>query len=96
MIADADVDVDAYPLAAQALPASMPPRGSQPSFAISKDSIANAGATVHPTSVQSPRLLACCHSPCSTMTCGLWPYMVTRGQHLHTLQNIEHLQDPER
>lgn len=40
--------------------------GSQPSFAMSKLSIVNAGATVQPTSVQSPRLCACCHSPRST------------------------------
>jgi hypothetical protein len=48
--------------------ASFDPFGSQPSLAISKDSIVKAGETVHPTSVHSPRLLACCHSPSSTTT----------------------------
>lgn len=54
-------------------PYACAPFGSQPCSAISKASIVNAGATEHPTKVQSPRLLACCHSPCSTITCGRSP-----------------------
>lgn len=47
------------------------PSGSHPGFAISKLLKSKPGATEQPTSVQSPRDRACCHSPRPTMTCGL-------------------------
>ena len=44
------------------------PPGSQPGGASSKPSNRNAGATMHPTSVQPPSGRALCHAPAGTTT----------------------------
>ena len=48
-------------------------RGSQPFGASSNFAKSNPGATVHPTSVQSPVLSAACHACGGTIACGTSP-----------------------
>ena len=47
--------------------------GRQPGGASSKPSNRKPGATVQPTSVQAPRLVAVCHQPAGTTNCGRSP-----------------------
>ena len=47
--------------------------GRQPGGASSKPSNRKPGATVQPTSVQAPRLVAVCHQPAGTTSCGRCP-----------------------
>src|SRR6202050_4889082 len=47
--------------------------GVQPAGAISNLANSKPGATVHPTSVQSPNDCAACHACAGTTACGRWP-----------------------
>lgn len=73
---------------------SLDSEGSHPSFAISNESIVNAGATVHPTNVQSPKLFACCHSPLCTTICGLCPLHISLPS-ITSLTGLPSSQDSE-
>ena len=72
------------------------PRARQPGGAISKPEKSKPGATVQPTSVQAPRLCACCHACAGTTACGRSPEAGSAPRRASRRCRLDHAEQQRR